>query len=73
MKDAMIIGLLLLLGALFALRDGREPRLAVEAAPVGMVQPAQAVTNPRGQARVTLRVAPCVTIDPQPLQFEDKA
>lgn len=32
-----------------------------------------AVTNPRGEARISLRVAPCITVGPAPPQMEDDA
>jgi hypothetical protein len=79
MRDALIFGLLLLLGTIFALHDGREPSVAIDAAHIGMAQAsepalaAQAVTNPRGQAPTSLRVAPCVTIQPKIVLPEEDA
>lgn len=41
--------------------------------PALLVTPAQAVTNPHGEARITLRTAPCEMTDPAPVQMEDDA
>jgi hypothetical protein len=62
---AIIIPLLGLALALF-LHHRWEPSVL-------LVAPAQAVTNPRGEARITKRLAPCETVDPAPLQMEDDA
>jgi hypothetical protein len=70
-KDAIILGLVTLV-AWLAFGQRQEPQALVEDVTVAATH-AQAVTNPRGQARVTLRVAPCVTIDPAPVQVEDHA
>jgi hypothetical protein len=63
MRDAFVIGLLVLLALIFVHRDERPPRLVIEAAAVGMVQPATFVDQ-CGKAQPDL-------LDPRPKDMGD--
>lgn len=69
MRLALILGMTALI-AWMAIGQWPTPQGLIEDT---TVVPAQAVTNPRGEARTKLRVTPCLTIDPAPIQLEDHA